>query len=126
MKAPTTSTLSSSASGSPAAPLTNIARVPALLFAAPILLSAFLLFQVQPLIAKLILPWFGGSAAGWTSCMLFFQMALLGGYAYAHWVNGPGGRKQTVIRLSVLALSFLSLPILPNAGWKPQGIEDPL
>jgi hypothetical protein len=58
--------------------------------------------------------------------MLFFQMALLGGYAYAHWVNGQRGRKQTVIHLALLALSFLSLPILPNAGWKPQGIEDPL
>ena len=90
MKAPTTSTPSSSANESPASPLTTLRpRVPALLFAATILLSAFLLFQVQPLIAKLILPWFGGSAAVWTSCMLFFQLALLGGYAYAHWLNGP-------------------------------------
>ena len=101
-------------------------RVPALLFAATILLSAFLLFQVQPLIAKLILPWFGGSAAVWTSCMLFFQMALLGGYAYAHWVNGQEGRKQTWIHLTLLALSFFSLPILPNPWWKPNGVEDPL
>jgi len=101
-------------------------RVPALLFAATILLSAFLLFQVQPLIAKLILPWFGGSAAVWTSCMLFFQMALLGGYAYAHWVNGQPGRKQTIVHLALLALSFLSLPILPNPAWKPHGMEDPL
>ena len=100
--------------------------VPAPLFAATILLSAFLLFQVQPLIAKLILPWFGGSAAVWTSCMLFFQMALLGGYAYAHWVNGQAGRKQTTIHLALLALSFLSLPILPSPAWKPQGLEDPL
>src|SRR5580658_10674705 len=106
MKAPTTSTLSSSASGLPASPLTNSARVPALLFAATILLSAFLLFQVQPLIAKLILPWFGGSAAVWTSCMLFFQMALLGGYAYAHWVNGKSGKTQTIVHLVLLAVSF--------------------
>ena len=81
---------------------------------------------MQPLIAKLILPWFGGSAAVWTSCMLFFQMALLGGYAYAHWVNGQAGRKQTAVHLVLLALSFLSLPILPNPAWKPQGVEDPL
>ncbi|HWF09859.1 MAG TPA: fused MFS/spermidine synthase [Bryobacteraceae bacterium] len=101
-------------------------RVPALLFALTILLSAFLLFQVQPLIAKLILPWFGGSAAVWTSCMLFFQVALLGGYAYAHWVNGQAGRRQTFIHLVLLALSFLSLPILPSAWWKPNGVEDPL
>src|SRR6202167_1120818 len=126
MKAPTTSTLSSSASALPASPLTGSARVPPLLFAATILLSAFLLFQVQPLVAKLILPWFGGSAAVWTSCMLFFQMALLGGYAYAHWVNGQAGRKQTIIHLVLLALSFLSLPILPNPAWKPHGLEDPL
>ena len=70
-------------------------RVSPLLFGATILLSAFLLFQVQPLIAKLILPWFGGSAAVWTSCMLFFQMALLGGYAYAHWLNGQPASRQT-------------------------------
>ena len=81
---------------------------------------------MQPLIAKLILPWFGGSAAVWTSCMLFFQMALLGGYAYAHWVNGQSGRKQTLIHLVLLAFSFLSLPILPSPSWKPHGLEDPL
>src|ERR1700722_14084401 len=128
MKGPTTSTPSSSERALPASPPTgnSIPRVPAPLFALTILLSAFLLFQVQPLIAKLILPWFGGSAAVWTSCMLFFQMALLGGYAYAHWLNGQGGRRQTIIHLSLLALSFLSLPILPSVWWKPQGGEDPL
>src|SRR6266700_7323733 len=87
------------------------ARVSPLLFGVTILLSAFLLFQVQPLIAKLILPWFGGSAAVWTSCMLFFQMALLGGYAYAHWLNGQRGSRQIFIHAGLLALSFLSLPI---------------
>ncbi len=117
----------SSVSESPASPpISNSARVPAILFAATILLSAFLLFQVQPLIAKLILPWFGGSAAVWTSCMLFFQMALLGGYAYAHWLNGQRGSRQAVIHMSLLALSLLSLPILPNPWWKPNGPEDPL
>jgi hypothetical protein len=100
--------------------------VPASLFAATILLSAFLLFQVQPLIAKLILPWFGGSAAVWTSCMLFFQMALLGGYAYAHWLNGQKSSRQTTVHLVLLALSFASLPILPSLWWKPHGAEDPL
>src|SRR5665213_626361 len=125
MKGPTTFMPLSSANESPESPPTNSPRVPALLFAATILLSAFLLFQVQPLIAKLILPWFGGSAAVWTSCMLFFQMALLGGYAYAHWLSGQSGQRQTVIHLGLLALSFLSLPILPSAWWKPQGAEDP-
>jgi SAM-dependent methyltransferase len=117
--------------GSQALPLTNSAvpakkPVPSALFAATILLSAFLLFQVQPLIAKLILPWFGGSAAVWTSCMLFFQIALLGGYGYAHWLNGQTGRRQTIIHLVLLAVSLASLPILPSVWWKPQGSDDPL
>src|SRR5690242_21082588 len=132
MKGPITSMPSSSASGLPESPRTAETetrggpRVPALLFAATILLSAFLLFQVQPLIAKLILPWFGGSAAVWTSCMLFFQMALLGGYAYAHWlIKRPAGR-QGLIHPVLLAISLLSLPILPSAWWKPPGGADPL
>src|SRR5207249_8895377 len=54
------------------------------IYAGTIFLSSFLLFLVQPLIARLILPWFGGSAAVWTTCMLFFQVLLLAGYAYAH------------------------------------------
>src|ERR1700759_5291015 len=103
MKAPTTSMPSSLESASPESPPTGRSetRVPAALFAATILLSAFLLFQVQPLIAKLILPWFGGSAAVWTSCMLFFQMALLGGYAYAHWVNQQAAKRQTLIHVAL-------------------------
>src|ERR1700761_283467 len=125
MKAPTTSTLSSSESASPAFPLTasndTRPRVSPFLFAATILLSAFLLFQVQPLIAKLILPWFGGSAAVWTSCMLFFQMALLGGYAYAHWLTAQPGKRQSTIHIALLAVSFFSLPILPHEFWKPTG-----
>jgi len=52
------------------------------LYAITIFLSAFLLFQVQPLIAKIILPWFGGSAAVWSAAMLFFQLVLLAGYAF--------------------------------------------
>src|SRR3978361_1436579 len=126
MKGPTTSMPSSAASELAASLPTNKPAVPAALFPATILLSAFLLFQVQPLIAKLILPWFGGSAAVWTTCMLFFQMALLGGYAYAHWVNGQTGRKQTIIHVALLALSFLSLPILPREFWKPVEPGDPL
>jgi hypothetical protein len=100
--------------------------VPAILFGFTIVLSAFLLFQVQPLIAKLILPWFGGSAAVWTSCMLFFQFALLGGYAYAHWLSEQEGRRQSFIHIGLLAVSFLSLPILPSVWWKPSGPGDPL
>ena len=57
-----------------------------LLYAVTIFVSAFLLFLVQPIIAKQILPWFGGSAAVWTTCLVFFQSALLAGYAYADFV----------------------------------------
>ena len=56
-------------------------------YALTIFIGAFLLFQVQPLIGKYILPWFGGGPGVWTTCMLFFQVALLGGYAYAHLIS---------------------------------------
>ncbi len=63
------------------------ARVTVLPYAATIFLSSFLLFLVQPIIAKQILPWFGGSAAVWTTCLVFFQSVLLAGYAYADWTH---------------------------------------
>lgn len=117
-----------SASASPA--LQPIGKTPAASlasFAVTIFLSAFLLFQVQPLIAKLILPWFGGSAAVWTSCMLFFQMALLLGYAYAHWsAQSTRPRLAAWLHIGLLVVSLASLPILPGEGWKPQGTGDPL
>jgi SAM-dependent methyltransferase len=96
-------------------------------FAFTIFLSAFLLFQVQPLIAKQILPWFGGSAAVWTTCMLFFQIALLLGYAYAHWLTKSfTPRRQAIVHISLLCVSLISLPIIPSTWWKPAGGEDPL
>ena len=107
-------------------PTASSPRVPAVLFGLTILLSAFLLFQVQPLIAKLILPWFGGSAAVWTSCMLFFQLALLGGYAWAHWLNGQPLKRQILLHVGLLAVSLAVLPIIPSTYWKPTGGEDPL
>jgi hypothetical protein len=128
MKGRTTSTLSLLESELQVSPRTAspAPRVPALLFGVTIIASAFLLFQVQPLIARLILPWFGGSAAVWTSCMLFFQVALLGGYAYAHWLSRLPGPKQAVVHCALLAASMALLPILPSPAWKPQGGEDPL
>jgi SAM-dependent methyltransferase len=97
-----------------------------LLYASTIFLSAFLLFQVQPLIAKMILPWFGGSAAVWTACVLFFQLLLLLGYLYAHWsIRYLRPRSQTILHISLLAVSLLMLPAIPNAAWKPAGGEDP-
>jgi hypothetical protein len=96
-------------------------------YALTIFLSAFLLFQIQPLIAKQILPWFGGSASLWTTCMLFFQVALLLGYAYAHWATKSlTPRRQAMVHISLLVLSLACLPVIPASWWKPAGGEDPL
>lgn len=96
------------------------------LYALTIFLSSFLLFQVQPIIAKIILPWFGGSAAVWNTCMLFFQAALLGGYTYAHLLfEKLPPRRQSHLHVALLALSLAALPIIPAARWKPTGSEDP-
>ncbi|MDA0659048.1 MAG: hypothetical protein O3C60_09395 [Planctomycetota bacterium] len=84
-------------------------------FGVTVFLSAFLLFQVQPLIAKTILPWYGSSPAVWTACMLFFQSLLLGGYTYAHLSATLLGRKtQGVVHLGLLLLAAISLPIAPS------------
>lgn len=96
------------------------------LYALTIFLSAFLLFQVQPLIAKTILAWFGGTAAVWTTCMLFFQFLLLGGYLYAHFVIAKlSPKRQALVHGGLLALAVLSLPIIPDPSWKPAGNENP-
>jgi hypothetical protein len=96
-----------------------------LFYALTISLSAFLLFEVQPVIAKMILPWFGGSSAVWSTCMLFFQVVLLLGYVYAHLLNKLAPRKQAVAHTSLLAVSLLVLPIIPSPGWKHSGMAQP-
>src|SRR6185503_15509596 len=98
-----------------------------LLYALTILVSAFLLFQVQPVIARIILPWFGGSAAVWTTCLLFFQLVLLLGYSYAHaLVRYLKPRTQMIVHVALLLVSCAVLPIFPPAAWKPSGTEDPM
>src|SRR5215204_334751 len=88
--------------------------------------GAFLLFQVQPLTGKYILPWFGGSPGVWTTCMLFFQMLLLGGYAYAHAISRRlSPRSQAVVHLVLLAAALATLPITPGDNWKPYSSGDP-
>jgi spermidine synthase len=97
-----------------------------LLYAITIFLSAFLLFQVQPLIAKIILPWFGGSAAVWSAAMLFFQLVLLAGYAYAHWsIRYLKAKQQMITHVALLLASCAVLPILPSETWKPSESGDP-
>jgi hypothetical protein len=99
--------------------------MPAFLFA--VFTSAFLLFLVQPIVARHILPWFGGSPAVWTTCMLCFQAGLLAGYTYAHLLATRLKRKpQVLIHLTLIALSLLTLPIVPAESLKPLGGADPV
>jgi hypothetical protein len=97
-----------------------------LLYACTIFTSAFLLFLVQPIIAKQILPWFGGSAAVWTTCLVFFQVALLAGYAYTDFTTRKlKPRTQVIVHVVLLLVSLAVLPILADVSWKPEGNEDP-
>jgi len=97
-----------------------------LLYGLTIFSSAFLIFQVQPIIAKYILPWYGGSQAVWTISLLFFQTFLLVGYLYAHLLRKiSSGRVQAGVHMALLALSLLMLPIIPGEGWRTEGGADP-
>jgi len=88
--------------------------------AAALFLSAFLLFQVQPLAGKELLPWFGGSAALWSACLLFFQAVLFLGYLYAHLLSTRlSPRRQGIVHLALLAVALAFLPIAAGAAWKP-------
>jgi hypothetical protein len=95
-------------------------------YALTIFTGAFLLFQVQPLLGKYILPWFGGGPGVWTTCLLFFQVVLLAGYAYAHasskWLKPRG---QAMLHLALLVAAVACLPIIPSESWKPKGGENP-
>ena len=111
-------------------------RIQTLLYAVTVFCSAFLLFQVQLIIAKYILPWFGGTPATFTTCILFFQIALLLGYLYAYVIDVRfKPRTQTIVHsglilasIGVLAVQRLvwGLPLLPSARWKPINADAPL
>ncbi|MSQ29483.1 MAG: ferrichrome ABC transporter permease [Dehalococcoidia bacterium] len=95
-------------------------------YATTTFLSAFLVFQVQPIIAKFILPWFGGGSAVWTATQLFFQVALLGGYAYAHLLASRlGPKRQGGIHLILLIAALAAIPIIPDKAWMPDSDGDP-
>jgi SAM-dependent methyltransferase len=97
-----------------------------IVYAAAVFASAFLLFLVQPLLAKYILPWFGGSPGVWTTCLLFFQVLLTAGYAYAHFLAGRFSRRsQALITLAFLLLTLGTLPITPARIWVPDSISTP-
>jgi hypothetical protein len=104
-----------------------------ILFVLSIFLSAFLLFQIQPMIGKFILPWFGGTPAVWSTAMLFFQVMLTGGYAYAYWLVKQ--KKQGRIHLALLGITFALLsalglvwssPITPSADMRPADVSFPV
>ena len=97
-----------------------------LLFGGAIWLSAFLLFLIQPILAKLILPWFGGSAAVWTTCLVFYQVALLGGYFYANaMVTRLQPSAQAMVHCVLLAVALAFLPAIPGERWKLSAAQHP-
>lgn len=97
-----------------------------ILYALTVFVSAFLLFLVQPVIAKQILPWFGGSAAVWTTCLVFFQCMLLAGYFYADWTTRKlAPKRQALLHIGLVLIAIALLPIIPDPAWKPNGEEPP-
>ena len=87
-------------------------------FTAAITLSAALVFMVQPMFTKMVLPRFGGAPSVWSVAIVFFQTALLAGYAYAHWVTRyAGGRASVAIHLAVTVTAAFALPLSIAAGW---------
>ncbi|MFZ9545335.1 MAG: spermidine synthase, partial [Hylemonella sp.] len=95
-------------------------------FASTVFLSAFLLFQIQPIVGKMILPWFGGSSSVWSVCIVFFQAALLLGYAYVHWLHEKlAPRQQLRLHMALLLASLLALPVAADPSWKGAALEHP-
>ena len=104
------------------------------LYALTVFLSAFLLFQVQPLVGRYLLPWFGGTPAVWTTCLLFFQMVLFGGYLYAHRLTRLSPARQRRLHTALLAAAVVLLgvsavrtgaPLSPPAFLKPETSSAP-
>ncbi len=94
------------------------------LFATTVFLSAFLLFQIQPIVAKMILPWFGGASSVWSVCLVFFQVELLLGYAYVHWLHEKvAARKQPLVHGALLLLSLAMLPVAADPAWKGSTLD---
>ncbi len=94
-------------------------------FQLTIAVGAFLLFLVEPMAARFLLPWFGGSPSVWSTCLLFFQAALLGGYVYAHLTRRLGPGKQARLHLVLLVVALATLPIIPSPSWKPTDPSHP-
>jgi spermidine synthase len=96
------------------------------LYALAAFASAFLIFLVQPMVGKRILPWFGGGPGVWTLCLMFYQTTLFLGYAYAHTlIRRTSPRAQLAIHGLVFAGAVLLLPVVPDDHWRPAGLDDP-
>ena len=95
-------------------------------FGIAVFLSAWLVFQIQPMMSKLILPWFGGSPQVWTVCLLFFQSLLFAGYLFAHLLERwCSPRWQAAIFVGLLIAAVLLTPVVPSNDWKPRNSADP-
>src|SRR5260370_30143448 len=100
-----------------------------LTYAVTIFAGAFLLFQVEPLLARYILPWFGGTSTVWITCMLFFQLLLVAGYAYSHLIaTHLRPRKQVIVHIVIVSACVLLMGVLaliwqwritPGPNWSP-------
>jgi hypothetical protein len=96
------------------------------IFASTVFLSAFLLFQIQPIVAKMILPWFGGSSSVWSVCIVFFQSVLLLGYGYVHWLHEKVSRaRQPLVHGVLLLVTLVTLPVAADASWKGMTLDYP-
>src|SRR5438132_2406332 len=97
------------------------------LYALTLFVSATLLFLVQPMVGKMILPYLGGTPAVWNTCMVFFQALLLAGYSYAHLTTSwLGVRRQALLHLAILLVPAIALPIAINRDLVPQGQHNPI
>ena len=97
-----------------------------LIFAATILLSAALMFIVEPMFAKMVLPLLGGSPSVWNTCLVFYQAALMAGYIYAHLsLKWLGPRRQAVLHVVLLCVAWIVLPIGVAQGWTPPSEGNP-
>jgi len=107
-----------------------------LTYCVTIFTGAFLPFQVEPLLARYILPWFGGTSAVWITCMLFFQLLLVAGYAYSHLIaTRLAPRRQVIVHVAIVSACVLLMgaltliwqsPITPGPNWKPLNPDFPI
>ena len=107
------------------ASLGNGHRIPAMLYGLPVLLGSLLVFFVQPMMGRFLVPWFGGSSAVWSVALLFFQAGLLAGYAYAHGLGRLAPRLQVSLHGALLVIAWSTLSLAPDASWRPEPGSDP-